>query len=194
MNKRDFLAGAAAVAALPAAPSAWAKEAQAAPALLTVGGEVGKTNRGPLDKVRDQMMGKHGQQFSRAMAFTAADLQRMPASRFRVTLEYDGQPHQVSGPLVETVLKAAGVDLRAPLRVTLWAVDGYSVPLPITTVRDNRMIVATHLDGQPMALGGLGPQWAIHDADKLPAFKDKPLNERFASCPWGLYFIGVAAA
>lgn len=49
------------------------------------------------------------------------------------------------------------------------------------------MIVATEMDGQPLALGGLGPQWAVYEADTLPAFKDKPLKERFALCPWGLY-------
>ena len=42
-----------------------------------------------------------------------------------------------------------------------------------------------------MALGGLGPQWAVYDADVLPAFKDKPVNERFGLCPWGLYHIEV---
>jgi hypothetical protein len=45
-----------------------------------------------------------------------------------------------------------------------------------------------------MALGGLGPQWAVYDADKLPAFKDKPVKERFGQCPWGLYHIEVKKA
>ena len=59
--------------------------------------------------------------------------------------------------------------------------------------RGNRMIVATMRDGAPMSVGGLGPLWAVYDADRLPAFKDKPLKERFALCPWGLYFIDVKA-
>jgi len=42
-----------------------------------------------------------------------------------------------------------------------------------------------------LALGGLGPQWAVIDADTVVAFKDKPLKERFALCPWGLYHIDV---
>ena len=29
--------------------------------------------------------------------------------------------------------------------------------------------------------------------DRLPAFKDRPLKERFGLCPWGLYFIEVKA-
>ena len=54
-----------------------------------------------------------------------------------------------------------------------------------------RMIVATRSDGQPLPRGGLGPQWAVYEADILPAFKDKPLKERFGLCPWGLYHIDV---
>ena len=57
--------------------------------------------------------------------------------------------------------------------------------------RNHRMIVATEIDGGPLSLGGLGPQWAIYDADRLAAFKDKPLKERFALCPWGLFSIEV---
>jgi hypothetical protein len=52
-------------------------------------------------------------------------------------------------------------------------------------------IVATHLDGQPMPLGGLGPLWAVYDADKAPEMAAKTLVQRFASCPWGLYYIEV---
>ena len=42
-----------------------------------------------------------------------------------------------------------------------------------------------------MALGSLGPLWAVLDADRLPELAAKPLAERFAVCPWGLYHIGV---
>jgi len=73
----------------------------------------------------------------------------------------------------------------------LRAVDGYVVPLSMADARRYRMIVATGMDGEPLALGGLGPQWAIYEADTLVAFKDKPLKERFALCPWGLYSIEV---
>jgi hypothetical protein len=76
----------------------------------------------------------------------------------------------------------------------LRAVDGYNVALSLADARSYRMIVATRIDGHPLPLGGLGPQWAVYDADRLPAFKDKPLKERFGLCPWGLYHIDVKAA
>jgi hypothetical protein len=102
--------------------------------------------------------------------------------------------HALQGPLLETVLLSAGVPAGASTMLGLRAVDGYNVAVSLADARGYRMIVATHIDGRPLALGGLGPQWAVYEADKLPAFKDKPLKERFGLCPWGLYHIDVKAA
>lgn len=80
------------------------------------------------------------------------------------------------------------------MQLGLRAVDGYNVNISMADAQAYRMIVATHIDGQPMALGGLGPHWAVYDADVLPAFKDKPVKQRFGLCPWGLYHIEVKKA
>jgi hypothetical protein len=193
MHKRQFLAGAALAAAGAAqAQNATRPAAAGQPALLTVGGAIAKGNRGPLDKALDQMMAKHKVQFSTAFAFDSAALQRLPRVSIMPTLEYDNKKHKLTGPLLATVLAEAGADLKAPLRLGLRAVDGYNAIISLADVQAYRMMVATHLDDQPMALGGLGPQWAVYDADNLPAFKDKPVQERFALCPWGVYYIDVA--
>jgi hypothetical protein len=47
------------------------------------------------------------------------------------------------------------------------------------------------VDGKPMPLGGLGPLWAVYDADRVPEMAAKPLAQRFAACPWALYHIDV---
>jgi hypothetical protein len=44
-----------------------------------------------------------------------------------------------------------------------------------------------------MALGGLGPLWGIYDADRFPDMAAKPVDQRFALCPWALYHIDVQA-
>lgn len=43
-------------------------------------------------------------------------------------------------------------------RLVLRAVDGYTVNISLADAQTCRMIVATHIDNQTMALGGLGPQ------------------------------------
>ena len=194
MNKRDFLMGAALVGAAQAGPALAAGKGSAGPGLLTVSGAVGKSNRGPLDPALDQMMAKHGIKFDKAFVFDAAMLQRLPAVSIKPTLEYDAKAHALSGPLLTTVLEATGVGAASSVMLGLRAVDGYNVAVSLADVRSYRMIAATHVDGAPLALGGLGPQWAVYDADKLAAFKDKPLGERFALCPWGLYHIDVKTA
>jgi hypothetical protein len=89
------------------------------------------------------------------------------------------------------VIGAAGAKAGDAVKLVLRAVDGYAAVIPVADARKLGFIVATHLDGQPMPLGGLGPLWAVYDADKAPEMADKSLAQRFASCPWALYHIEV---
>lgn len=194
MNKRDFLAaGALAGTMSPALSARAANKVASGPVLLTVSGDVGRSNRGPLDPVLDQMMAKHGIVFDKAFAFDIAALRHLPSVTIRPTLEYDARVHVLTGPLLDTVLAAAGVPTGRPVQLGLRAIDGYTVSVSQQDARSYRMVVATHIDGQPMALGGLGPQWAVLDADRVAPFRDKPLKERFALCPWGLYHVAVGS-
>jgi hypothetical protein len=190
MKKRSFLAALTASTALPAlaATPAGAR----GPALLTVTGALGKTNRGRFDPVADQMMRKHRLSFDKAWTFDYGALTALPAQTIHPTLEYDGKVHTLAGPLLTDVLKAAGATVGDSTSITLRAVDGYAATITGAKARSQRFIVATHLDGQPMALGGLGPLWALYDADRLPDIAAKPLADRFGGCPWALYHIEVA--
>ena len=191
MNKREFLGAVAAAGCLPAL-SATAKSlsASAGPTLLTVSGAIGKGNRGALDPVTDQLMKKHGLKFNRAHAFDFSALAKLPAVRISPTLEYDGKSHVLSGPLLSDVLHAAGVTGNET-KIVLRAIDGYAAQLSMADVRKYRYLIATHRDGQALPLGGLGPLWAVYDADRFADMVAKPLGERFALCPWGLYSVEV---
>jgi len=191
MNKREFLAAGVLAAALAPRVHAAASAARSGPGLLTVSGAIGRSNRGPLDPAFDQLLAKHGVQFDRAWVFDAAMLARLPSVTIQPTLELDAKVHRLSGPSLGSVVEAAGVAAGASVSLILRALDGYTVALSLADALAYRMIVATALDSVPMSVGGLGPQWAIYDADRLPAFKDKPLKERFGLCPWELYSIEV---
>ena len=194
MDKRHFLAAAlGGAASLPALAAGNAARGLRGPALLTVTGAAVHPNRGPFDPVRDQMMGKQKIAFERAHAFDFRALTALPKHTIRPTLEYDQQRHHLSGPLLTTVLKAAGVHGQ-DAKLAMRAVDGYAPTLSIADATRYRFIVATHLDGQPMPLGGLGPLWALYEPEKYPDMAAKPLPDRYASCPWGLYHIEVQAA
>ncbi|MES2948292.1 MAG: molybdopterin-dependent oxidoreductase [Pseudomonadota bacterium] len=191
MKKRDFLTRSALLGLLPVATAQAADRPARGPVLLTVSGAISKGNRGPLDPALDQMMAKHGIQFDTALTLDAEALNRLPKVQIKPTLEYDAKVHTLSGPLLSTVLEAAGVAMTSAVSIGLRAVDGYNVAISLKDLLAYRMLVATHMDGKPLALGGLGPQWAVYDADRLAAFKDLPLKQRFGLCPWGLYHIAV---
>lgn len=196
MNKRQFLATTAAgLASLPFYHShATTARAPRGPTLLTITGAIDRANRGALDPALDQMMHKQRIAFARAYTFDYDTLRALPAVTIEPTVEYDAKPHRLRGPLLTTVLDAAGARKNNAARVLLRAIDGYAVALPLSDARRYRFIVATHLDDRPLALGGLGPLWAVYDADRFPDMAAKPLNERFGLCPWGLYHIEVQGA
>ena len=193
MNKRDFLAAAAlGSAAVPALAQGKSPGTGSTPALLTVTGAIGKTNRGPFDPVVDQMMGKQKIAFDKAFTFDFATLAALPLVTIKPTLEYDNKPHTLRGPRLADVLKAAQISPNAT-KLAMRAVDGYSPAISIADARKYRFIVALYLDGKPMALGGLGPLWGIYDADRFADMAAKPVDQRFALCPWALYHIDVQA-
>ena len=193
MHKRAFLHATGLLAGAALAPGASAAAARpAAPVVLTVTRPVERPNRGPLDKALDQMMGKHGLAFERAFGLDFAAVAALPAQTIEPTLEYDAKRHRLSGPTVGRVLQAAGARAGDSATLVMRAIDGYTVELPLKQAREQGFIIATHIDGAPLHVGGLGPLWAVYEPDRFPALAAKPLPERFAQCPWGLYSIHVS--
>ena len=192
MNKRDFLSTTVLSGAALSLPAQAQSSKSASPTLLTVTGEIGKGNRGPIDPTLDRMMVKRMIGFNRAHVFDFTALTGLPAVTIKPTLEYDLKAHTLRGPLLTDVLKAAGVSINDGAKVMLRAVDGYAPTISMADARKYRFIIATHLDGKPMALGGLGPLWAVFDADRFPDMVAKKVTDRFALCSWGLYHIDVS--
>lgn len=198
MQKRDFLglsmAGTLATGTLALPAWALAKDSRkplSGPVLLTVTGHIGAGNRGPLDPALDRMMTRQKITFDKAQVFDFSALTALPAFNIRPTLEYDGKPHALKGPLLVDVLKACGVKTTEKTALFLRAVDGYAAQVTAADAEKYRFIVATHLDGQPIPLGGLGPLWSVYDADRFPDMVARPLGQRFSNCPWAMYHIEV---
>ena len=193
MKRRDVMTSAVLGTAL--IPSfAFAQPAKAGrrgPPLLTVTGAIGRTNRGPLNPALDQLMLKHKVTFDKAYTFDFATIAALPGVSIKPTLEYDEKPHALTGPLLTDVVTVAVPNLSDSTKLLLRAIDGYALVVPVADARKYRFIVAHGLDGQSIPLGGLGPLWAVYDADRFPDMAAKPVKERFASCPWGLYQIDV---
>jgi hypothetical protein len=195
MDKRQFLGSAAlAAAALPAranVPPGLRDTSSHGPALLTITGAINRTNRGPLDPALDQMMHKQGISFAKALALDFDALLKLPLMEIAPRLEYDGKPHKLHGPRLLDVIGLAGVKPVDSTQLVLRAVDGYNTTVSAKQANEWQFMVATHIDGRPIPLGGLGPLWAVYDPDWVPEMVGKPLAQRFGSCPWALYHIEV---
>lgn len=193
--KRRFLVHATGIAgaslcALPADAAA----RPASPVCLTLTGAITRTNRPGFDPAMDILMGKHGAKFDKALALDYAALAALPAQRINVTLEYDENRHELGGPQLVDVLRLAGVDGPESTVLAMRAVDGYSPMLTLGDARRYGYIVALRMDDRPLALGGLGPLWAVYEADRFPDMASRPVNQRFASSPWALYHLNVEKA
>jgi hypothetical protein len=142
-----------ALAGVVAAALAWPAFA-ASPVLLTVTGAVENPNRGPLDPDRDKLFVFVGAEFEAGHAFTIDDLQALPQETISTDFPKGGAMVEFTGPTLESLLEAAGATGDT---ITVQAIDGYSVTVPKAELVGNGGILALALNGEPLALGGMGP-------------------------------------
>ncbi|MFD2753075.1 molybdopterin-dependent oxidoreductase [Comamonas terrae] len=166
------------------------------PVVLTVSGQGIEPNRGGLDAARDRMLVQHGNRFDAAWSCSLDAIASLQEHRMRIRIEYDEAMHELGGPRLETVLQAAGIDIARAMRdghwITMQAIDGYRVQMPLVQAMRWGFLVATQMDGQPLFTGGLGPLWGIYDAQAIAELTDTPFKSRFAKAAWGLYYIHIS--
>jgi len=160
MAHRALLAACALALTLPALP---ARAAGDCPVLLTVGGAITESNRGPVDAFHDPLLDRFGIAFEEAMTFCWEDL--VALDQTTLTASYPNWPGEVtaSGPSLADFMAAVGAD--SP-HMTVTAFDGYSWEIPAET-NPEEVILAIHAEGAPLAIGGRGPVWLFAPAGTL---------------------------
>jgi hypothetical protein len=138
-----------------------AAEERAGPHLVTVIGDVANPNRPAFDAFRDAFFKARDETFAAAHGFDRAALAAMP----QVTVEAnaEGWPAAITarGPRLADVMEAAGVAAGATL--TFMALDGYTVALDAAERGARDWVLAIEMNGAPLAIGGRGPAWLVHD-------------------------------
>jgi hypothetical protein len=127
--------------------------------LLTVGGFVGKPNRGPLDPKHDTLLATVKADFKHGFAFDRAMLLALPQAEVTVQpIEFD-KPATFSGPLLREVL---GLIEAAKVKTTFVAADGYTGYLLPEDIDGSDWILALSADGRPLGIGQQGPLWLLN--------------------------------
>lgn len=200
MKKRQFLTSAAGLAVGVLGGTFGnvqaANRKDNSPTVLTMVGDIERTNRGKANPLTDLFMINRGIQFDRGYEFSLDVLDSMKSVTINPTMEYDGRTHKLSGPrLIDVLNNVVGIKNKSSsTTIVMHGIDGYTPETSLSDIEKYNFILATRMDGELFSIGGFGPLFAIYDADRIKEFAKKPLKQRFSGCPWGLYCIRVKSA
>jgi len=125
--------------------------------VLTVKGRIGATNRGAT------------------AVFDMAMLEALPQASFTTMTPWDQAPVKFSGPLLRDVLAAVKVQ-GSVLRAT--ALNDYKITIPVEDTRRFDVLLAHHMDNQPIPIRNRGPLLIVYPFDSKPALQDATYYER----------------
>lgn len=181
--KRALLALALAFCILPA-QAAGESQTPRDMVLLTVGGLVGKTNRGPLDEKRDVVLAKYKAAFKNAFAFDRSMLLALPQGTVTAQPTEFDKPASFTGPVLRELL---GFLEAAKVKVTFMALDGFTGWLAPEDIAGADWILALSADGVPLGLGDQGPIWLLRSGGQKVNAEDST----HADWVWGVFYIHI---
>jgi len=152
--------------------------------LLTVGGFVGKSNRGALDPKRDSLLAALKVGFKHGFAYDRAMLLELPQGTVTAQPTEFDKPATFSGPLLREVL---GHIEAAQAKTTFVAADGYTGYLMPEDIKRSDWILALSADGKPLGIGQQGPVWLLNTRAKGETVG----KDRRGSHVWAVVYIHV---
>ncbi len=149
--------------------------------ILTIGGNISQTNRGPSNTFDDAFLSTHEYGFAEAASFDVTMLEQL--GMVSVTLKAAPWPRAVvfEGPRLRDVMTATGWSGKA---ITAVALDGFAVDITAAELEAHDWILALKADGQYLGIGGRGPAWLVHD---VPGGNASVEDE--ARWPWAVFYI-----
>lgn len=127
------------------------------PVMLTVGGDITRTNVG--DEAR----------FDRAM------LEALPARTIVTSTPWHPETNRFEGPLAEAILRAVGAEGR---RVRVSALNGFEAMIPVSDFERYDVILAMQRNGAPMPIRDFGPLFVLYPFDAHPELVTEAIRFR----------------
>ena len=151
--------------------------------LLTVGGLVGKTNRGPVDAKPNVLLADKAA-FKSAFEFDRAMLLALSQGTVTAQPNTFEKPASLSGPVLRELL---GYLEAAKLKVTFTALDGFAGWLAPEDIDGSDWILAFSDDGVPLGIGQQGPIWLV----KCGAQKVDSHDPKHGDWVWNVFYINI---
>ena len=120
-----------------------------------------------------------------SVTFTDAELMALPQESFETETIWTEGVVAFSGPSLKSVLEHAGMTLGD---VELYAINDYSVVLPLEKLEDGAPIVASRINGAPFSVRDKGPLWVVFPYDDESRYNTE---EYFALSVWQLNRLNV---
>lgn len=152
--------------------------------ILTVTGDVELPTRAASSEDVDKFFIYNEITFDKAAQFDTAALQALPQVTVRADFPKDGAVYSFEGPLLKDVLASVGATGEI---VTIRALDGYAVEIPLEAAFVNGAVVALKRDGIPFAIGDFGPTHVIFPRAERPDLASMP-DDWWV---WSIYHIHV---
>ncbi|MBP2299672.1 molybdopterin-dependent oxidoreductase [Azospirillum picis] len=111
----------------------------------------------------------------RPARFTLADLDALPQAEIRTSTPWHDGVKRFTGPSLAELLRKVGAT-GSELAVT--ALNDYSVRLPASDAAESGPILATRIDGQPIAVRAKGPIFIIYPFDAKPQLRIETIYNR----------------
>lgn len=183
-SRRTAFAAMASFGLLIGTPAYAQSEAPAGPILLTVTGAVENANRGGYDPDTDKFFGYNEVDFAKGAQFDYGALTDLEVVKIKADFPKGGDVHEYEGPLLVDVLKAAGAEGDT---VTIQALDGYAVEMPLAEAVANGAVVALKRNGEPLSIGGFGPTHVVFPRADRADLADMPDDNWI----WSIFHIKV---
>lgn len=135
--------------------------------ILTLGGQIDRTNRG------------------KTAVFDMAMLEALPQHSFTTRTPWYDKPMKFTGPLLSDVLKAAGAKGQT---IKASAINDYTITIPLADAQAHGVLVARLLNDQPMAVRDKGPLFVIYPFDSKTELRSSTYYERSI---WQLKRMGI---
>lgn len=111
-------------------------------------------------------------------AFDLATLARLPQHEIETSTDWTDGTRRFRGVLLRDLLAAVGAEGEV---VKARSRTDYFVDIPMDDVRRYDILVATHMDGEPLQPSNKGPLWLIYPLDAHRELRDPLYNARWVS-------------